>query len=175
MIFTMSKEEDHYVVKENGRHVFSIAYKSEDKLLSITLKNMYGDEIFGVYQIKKWYSSIKPEIMNDFTIYEREEKLGEIHKKKDCFEILYHDVFYRLYSGNHAAKRTGICFDRKEQIAEFIIDEESTVKFKNASLGVLFCFLMVLMKEFLPQEKFSQEAFFHHYIGLFNDEQDIPA
>lgn len=175
MLFTMRKEENHYVIKENGRHVFSVTFRKDDKLLTIILKNMYDDEIFGVYQVKKWYSSFKPEIMHDFTIYEHEEKLGEIHKKKNCFEILYHDVFYRLYSGSHMAKRTAICFDRNEQIAEFIIDEESTVKFKNASLGVLFSFFMVLMKEFLPQDKFSQEAFFHHYIGLFKDEQDISA
>lgn len=173
MRFTMIKVNDHYVVRENERQVFTIEYKKEHKLLTIMLKNMYGDEIFGIYQVKKWYNSIMPEMLSAFAIYEHDEKLGAIYKKHECFEILYHDVVYRLYSGKHSAKRTAICFDRHEQIAEFIIDEESSVKFKNGSLGVLYSFLMVLMKEFVPQEKFSETAFLHHYIGLYKDEQDI--
>lgn len=175
MIFIMKKIDEQYLFYEDDRHIFSVELQHDNKLLSVILKNMYDDEIFGAYQIKKWYSSIKPEIMNAFTLYEHEEKLGEIHKRRGCFEIVYHDVFYRLYSGSHIAKRTAICFDRKEQIAEFVIEEESSVKFKNSSLGVLFCLLMILMKECLPQEKFSKAVFLHHYKGKYNDDDRVAV
>lgn len=175
MIFTMVKEQDAYVVSENGHTVFSINFKNEGKLLEATLQNQYGNDIISVYQIKRWYSTIRPELRNDFNLYEGEEKLGELHKKHDYFEITYHDVFYRIYCGSHAGNRTAICFDRDKQIAEFILEETSTAKFTNGSLGALFALIMALMKEVLPQEKFSQEAFLHHYIGVYKDERPASA
>ena len=47
MEFTMRKDIDEYSIEEQGRCVFRASYEKEDGLLSVYLKNMYGDDIMG--------------------------------------------------------------------------------------------------------------------------------
>lgn len=175
MVFTMVKDQDEYIVKEKERTIFKVTFRNEGKLLEATLHNAYGDDVISAFQIKRWYSGIRPQICNDLNLYEGDEKLGELHKKREYIEIKYHDVFYRLYSGMHAGKRTLICFDRSKQIAEFVLEDTCTLRFTNGTLGALFSLVMAFIKEALPQDKFSQEAFLHHYIGVYRDESLVAA
>ena len=171
MEFTMRKDIDEYRIEEQGRCVFHASYEKEDGLLSVYLKNMFGDDIMGFYQIRKWYSKFHP-CMN-FTVYEGDQQIGELKKSRDGYELLYHDVYYRFYCGMHAGKRVVICFDH--QIAEFVLDEVSVVRFKSTTQQALLSLLCVLMKAFLDQEQFSQEAFLHHYIGVYDDASATAA
>lgn len=52
MEFTMRKDIDEYRIEEQGRCVFRASYEKEDGLLSVYLKNMFGDDIMGFYQIR---------------------------------------------------------------------------------------------------------------------------
>ena len=60
MEFTMRKDIDEYRIEEQERCVFRASYEKEDGLLSVYLKNMFGDDIMGFYQIRKWYSKFHP-------------------------------------------------------------------------------------------------------------------
>lgn len=111
----------------------------------------------------------------NFTVYEGDQQIGELKKSRDGYELLYHDVYYRFYCGMHAGKRVVICFDRDHQIAEFVLDEVSVVRFKSTTQQALLSLLCVLMKAFLDQEQFSQEAFLHHYIGVYDDASAAAA
>ena len=173
MEFTMRKDIDEYSIEEQGRCVFRSSYEKEGGLLSIYLKNMYGDDIMGFYQLRKWYSRFRP--CMDFTVYEGDEQIGELKKSRDGYELIYHDVYYRFYCGMHAGRRVVICFDRAQQIAEFVLDDISTLRFKSTTQQALLSLLCVLMKAFLDQEQFSQEAFLHHYIGVYNDASATAA
>ena len=51
MEFTMRKDIDEYRIEEQGRCVFRASYEKEDGLLSVYLKNMFGDDIMGFYQV----------------------------------------------------------------------------------------------------------------------------
>ncbi len=167
MEFTMQKVIDEYYIMEKDRHVFTVSYEKEDGLLSIYLKNMFDDEILGLYQVKKWYSRMHS-CMN-FMIYEKDRQIGELIKNKDGFELVYHDIYYRFYCGQHAGNRMVICFDRDHQIAEFTFDEISRIRFYNTTLQGLFSLLCVAMKAFIAQEHFSESAFQHHYAGVYDD------
>lgn len=167
MEFTMQKVIDEYYIMENDRHVFTVSYEKENGLLSIYLKNMFGDEILGLYQVRKWYSRVHS-CMN-FMIYENDQQIGELKKNKDGFELVYHDVYYRFYCGQHAGDRMVICFDRNHQIAEFTFDEITKIKFCNTTLQGLLSLLCMTMKVFIDQEHFSEKAFQHHYLGVYDD------
>ena len=52
MEFTMRKDIDEYSIEEQGRCVFRASYEKEDGLLSVYLKNMYGDDII----VRVWIS-----------------------------------------------------------------------------------------------------------------------
>lgn len=163
MEFTIEKVEKGYVVKEEGRIIFSSDYEIDEKLISLYLRNIYGDEAVGIYQIKKWYTPLKPALALDFTIYEGDVKMGELHKIKGGFAFDYQGVSYRFYSGIFASKRRVICFDRTHQVAEMVLDEISTLHFTNSTLGALMSVLCILLKEFTPPERFSQDIFLSKY------------
>ena len=54
MEFHIQKQEQKYLIKEDGRIVFYGDYEIEEKLISLYLRNIYGDEAIGLYQVKKW-------------------------------------------------------------------------------------------------------------------------
>lgn len=173
MQLTMKKKIDSYQILEKGRVVFTAGYEKEGKLLSLTLYNMFQDPVLQFYQLRKRFPFSRTGM--DFVVYEDEREIGSILKKKDGYELVYHDVYYRFYSGLHAGKRTVICFDKQRQIGEFILDEISEVTFKNTTLQGLLALMMMLMKAFLDQEQFSQEAFLHHYVGVYHDADSSAA
>ncbi|MEG0328912.1 MAG: hypothetical protein RSC10_09960 [Longicatena sp.] len=171
MKFEMSKVENQYLIKEENRTVFHVDSEIDGKLLSLYVKNLYEDEILACYQIKKWYNIVKANLATDFTIYEGDNKLGELHSIKDGYQMVYHEVLYRFYCGEHLNKRTLLVFDRDIQIAEIILDEISTLRFSNGALASLFVAMSVLVKDYLPTKAFSQAGFDKKYIGCYVDDK----
>lgn len=167
MLLTLEKKDDQSIVLENKRVIYSIALKKEEKLFSIYLKNIYDDEVLSFYQIKRWFNLVQPLRCEDFTVFENDDKVGELHNIRDCFEIEYQGVFYRFFGGYHLQKRTIICFDREQQVAEFVFDEVPTVKFKNSCFNSLFGMLLFIFDEIIKEDKFSNEAFVKHYTGVY--------
>lgn len=167
MEFTIKKVQEHYDICEGKNTVFTIDYVNENKLLSLYLRNMYGDEVLGFYQIKKWYSGVRASRTCDFTLYEKDVKLGELHPIKDGFELIYHDVLYRFYCGDHAGKRTLAVYDREEQVANMVMGEETVLCFQGGSFSAMLALSCILMKDFLPQEKFTQAGFMKKYTGIY--------
>lgn len=171
MELTIVKEENQYIVKEKNRAIYTIVSDKKDKLLTIQLHNTYGDEVLGFYQIKKWYSTFRSDIANDFTMYRGEEKIGEIHKSNYGFDVIYHGVYYRVFGGTHAGKRVAICFDRETQVAQFTFDQNntSTARFTNGIFADIFVLMMYAMKEVIKLEAFPEDAFIKHYAGRYGD------
>lgn len=164
MEFTMIKDGEQYVIKEDTRVVFTCDYTLEDRLLSIYLRNIYGDEAIGVYQIKKWYTRFRPALALDFTIYEGEVKMGELHKIKGGFTFDYQGVTYRLYGGVWTSKKIVLCFDREMLCTTMVYDEAtSTIRFHNTTLGATMAILCVLFKDFHLMDHFSQDSFLRKY------------
>lgn len=168
MKFTLCKENEQYNVREEGRLVYAIDVDKKDSLISVGLKNMYGDDVLHVYQIKKWYHFLKLKKVNDFTIYEGDDKVGELHKQKDGFVMELHEVNYYFYGGVHATKKSVIVFDREVQVAQFTFEEDETsVVFTNGIFGSYYSLLMYLWKEVIKVEEFNEEAFADHYKGMY--------
>lgn len=163
MEFTIEKQDGGYVIKEEGRVVFTCDYEVEEKLFSLYLRNIYGNEAVGVYQIKKWYTPFRPSLALDFTIYEGDVKMGELHKIKGGFTFDYQGVTYRFYGGVHASKKTVICFDREEQCAEMVYGDVSRVTFENSTLGATMAILCILLEHFNLIDHFSQDQFLEKY------------
>lgn len=159
MEFIIEKSESGYIMKEDDRVIFTCDCSYDEKLLSVYLRNVYGDEALAVYQIKKWYSTVVPSITNDFTIYEGDNKMGELHKTKGGFEFAYQGVLYRFYGGEFESVKKVICFDRTHQCAEMMLEEPSIVRFSNSTLGALMALLCVVLKECSLTDQFSQEMF----------------
>lgn len=168
MKFTLRKDNEHTVIEEDGRLVYTIEQDQKDALISIALKNMYGDDVLHFYQIKKWYHLLKIKKINDFTIYEGDEKIGELHKHKDAYVMELHGVLYYVYGGLHAAKKTVIIFDREVQVAQFTLEEDETdVVFTNGIFGSFYALLTYLFKDIIKLDEFSEEAFTDHYKGMY--------
>lgn len=167
MLLTLGKKDEQSIILENKRSIYSIVLEQEEKLFSIYLKNIYEDEVLSFYQIKRWFNIVQPTRCEDFTIFEKDDKAGELHKAKDFFEIDYQGVYYRFFGGYHLQKRTIICFDREQQVAEFIFGEEPCVKFKNSCFNSLFGMLLYIFNEIIKEDKFSSEAFLKQYVGVY--------
>ena len=159
MDFIIEKKDKLYYIKENGRLVFTSDYCYEEKLLSLYLRNLYGDEALSMFQIKKWYSTIYPSRALDFTIYEQDIKMGELHSFKGGFEFIYQGVAYRFYSGMVDGVRVVKCFDRDKICATMVFDNEIKLSFSNSTLGSLLSILAILLHGFIKCEHFSQELF----------------
>lgn len=167
MEFTIAKKEQGYEVLEEGRVIFTCDYEYEERLLSVHLRNIYGDEAISIYQIKKWYSPLKPKLAVDFTIYEGEVKMGELHKTKGFFTFDFQGVSYSFFGGVHASKHKIICFDRDHMCAQMELGKPSTLRFENSTLGAMMSILCVLLEEFQLLEHFSQDLFLQRYEQAF--------
>ncbi len=168
MLFTLVKQDDRYQVQENGHLIYTIVQEKEGNLINILLKNPYEDVVLSFYQIKKWYHILPVLKSHEFTMYEQEEKIGELRKSKNGFDMIYHDVTYHIYGGRHAAKRSVIIFDRQMQVAEFTIEENScTVNFSNGVFGSIYALCMYLFMEIMKENEFEEEAYLDHYQGMY--------
>ena len=166
MKFTLCKDDACFRIEEDGRLIYTIQKDLSDKLVSVALKNSYGDDILHGYQIKKWYHFLMPN-RHEFTLYEGDEKIGELHKNKDGFTLELYGVNYYVYGGKHTAKQTVIVFDRGVQVAEFCIDEEISVTFTNGAFGSMYAFMMYLFTEVIKADEFADEAFDDNYKGMY--------
>lgn len=160
MEFHIQKQEQKYLIKEDGRIVFYGDYEIEEKLISLYLRNIYGDEAIGLYQVKKWYTGIFPKLSQSYTIYEQENKLGELQNASKGIRLMeYQGITYRFYGGVHGSSYEMLCYERNRLCAKMLFDDEVTVEFYNSSMGALFAALAVLCKEFRLYEGLSQTAF----------------
>lgn len=176
MIYTLQKEENSFVVKEEGRKIYTVEKDEKDALASIALKNRYGDDILHLYQIKKWYHMLKFLKMSDFAVYEDDRKIGALRKTKQGYQFELHGVSYQMYGGRHATKRTIIVFDREVQVAQFTLDEVSEATFTNGVFGSYYAMFLYVFTQFSKEEDFSSEAFQEHYKGLYlKDLEDAAA
>lgn len=168
MEFTIVKRETKYQILENSKLIFTADFTYENKLLCVYLRNLYGDEVFGCYQIKKWYNYVKTDIALSFTIYHENEKLGELHKHNNGFELNFHGLRYRYFGGSHAGIHTIICFDRDLQIGEIqYLNEKATIRFTHESLGALHAMMAVLFFDFIKAKSFKRFGFINKYQGTF--------
>lgn len=168
MLFTLVKQSDSCQVLENDHLIYTIEQEKEGNLINILLKNPYGDEVLSFYQIKKWYQILPMLQTHEFTMYEQNEKIGEIRKSKHGFDMIYHDVTYHIYGGTHAAKRSMIIFDRQIQVAEFTLEEQCcTVNFSNGVFGSIYAICMYLFMEIIKESEFEEEAYLDHYQGMY--------
>lgn len=163
MQFTIEKIEQTYIIKEAGRTIFTSDYHYDDKLLSLYLRNIYGDEALALYEIKKWHSVVRTSIAQDFTIYEGDVKMGELHKIKGGYEFDFQGVRYHFYGGVMGANKKVICFDRNEQCAEMTFNQTLSVRFTNSTLGALMSLFCVLLHEFSLIDRCSQDVFLEKY------------
>lgn len=167
MLFTLNQQDNNAVIEENGHLIYTVEKDTKDKLMSIALKNSYGDEILHFYQIKKWYQLIPALMTNEFMIYEHDEKIGELRKGKKGFDLILHGVCYHMYGGTHATKRSVIVFDRETQVAEFTLGDPCNVSFTNGVFGSLYALLMYLFQTVIKESEFPEEAFQDHYKGMY--------
>ena len=161
-------------IKEDNRFIYQIEEEKEQGLLTIHLNNMYGEEIVSVYQVSK-LSTMLNKKKNDFTIYDHDLKLGELHKVDGSYEIQYHGIYYRFFGGLHLTKRHIICFDQEQQIAEFIFDQECVVRFRNITLNPICSLLLYVFDRYIPAEKFSKKEYLYHYRGLYTDTYEFEG
>ena len=176
MQFFMKLEKENWAVYEGDRCIYRILHDTSDALFSVALQNPYGDEVMAFYQIKRWYHSLRFIKQKDLTIYEGENKLGELHKGKDGYVLTLHGVDYYLYGGMHSAKKTVSVYERDVQMAEFTIEEKHvSVTFTNGVFGSLFALFMYVLYVFLPIEDFNEEAFREHYQGMYMRDLDDIA
>lgn len=173
MQLSLVKENGEIYIKENNHAIYKIEEEKEQGLLCVYLKNMYGDEVLGMYQIQKWYSRFLQKRLEDFTIYEKDDKLGELHTFKDGYEVEWQSVYYRFFGGYHATKRTILCFDREQQYAEFVCDNMPMVKFRNTTLNALFALLLYMFDRHLSQDKFAEEAYLYRYQGIYQEHYEF--
>lgn len=159
MEFIIEKKDSIYSIKEDGRTIFTCDHSYDDKLLSLYLRNIYGDEALSVFQIKKWYSTIQPGRALDFTIYEQDAKMGELHGIKGAFEFAFQGVTYRFYSGLENGVRIVKCFDREKCCGIMELGETCKVSFYNSTLGSLMSILTVLLDGYIKHEHFSQDLY----------------
>lgn len=167
MLFTLKHTDQEFVIEENGHRIYTIAKDPSDKLLSYALKNAYGDDAMNFYQIKKWYQIVPALQKHEFSIFDKDTKIGKLQKAKQGFDLILHDVPYHMYGGIHNTKRSIIVFDRNTQVAEFTIGEESSVAFTNGVFGSIYAMLLFLFQEVIKETEFSEEAFQDSYRGLY--------
>ena len=168
MRLTLIEKEDGYKILEEGREIYSIREEKEGELLSIYLVNLYGNDTFGFYQIERSFmDKLRQKSMLDFTLYDKDTKLGELHKNKEGYDLSYGDAMYRFFGGKHMQKYKILCIDREEQIAEFTFDDTSSVLFQNESSNALFALLLYMFHMHIKEEMFVQEAFVKQYSGVY--------
>lgn len=168
MRLTLVEKEDGYKILEEGREIYSIREEKEDDLLSIYLVNLYGDDTFGFFQIgRTFFDKLRRKSTMDFTLYDKDTKLGELHKNKEGYDLSYGDAMYRFFGGKHMQKYKILCIDRDEQIADFTFDGGSNVVFQNESSNALFALLLYMFHMYIKEEFFVQEAFVKQYRGVY--------
>lgn len=52
MELVLCKENGQTIIQENGHAIYTIEEEKEQGLLCVYLKNMYGEEVLGMYQIQ---------------------------------------------------------------------------------------------------------------------------
>ncbi len=169
MELVLCKENGQTIIQENGHAMYTIEEEKEQGLLCVYLKNMYGEEVLGMYQIQKWYTRFIRKHTEDFTIYAKDDKQGEMHGFKEGYEVAWKDVFYRFYGGYHATKKTILCIDKEMQLAEFTMDAKPTVRLRNTSLNAIFALLLYMFDAHLAFDKFEEEAYLYRYKGRYQD------
>lgn len=167
MQFTLNQQDDRCLIEENGHLIYTVEKDNKDHLMSFVLKNPYGSEVLHFYQIKKWYQQLPVLLKNEFTIYEHDEKIGELRKTKKGFDLVLHGVNYHMYGGVHATKRSVIVFDREMQVAEFTLQKPCSVVFTNGVFGSIYALLMFLFQTVIKEAEFPEEAFQDHYKGMY--------
>lgn len=171
MRLSIVKKEDGFAIIEEGRIIYYIREEKEQELLSISLLNMYKDETLGLFQIQPtWIDRLKKKKAIEFTLYDKEVKLGELHKNKNGYELTYGDAIYRFFGGMHIHDFQILCFDRLHQIAEFAFhEEEGSVRFHNESANALFALLLYVFQQHIDPSCFLPEAFVQNYRGVYDD------
>lgn len=173
MKITLKKEHEKYFIFEDDRKIYYFEETKEQGLISVFLKNMYDEEVRGMYQIQRRNFDFFNKKSKGYTFYDQDEKLGELHYIKDGFDIKYHDIYYRFFGGKHANKDTVICLDRDVQIAEFVLGEHASVSFRNSNLNAEFAILLYLFNFLLPFKQFDEKAYLFTYKGRYNDQYDF--
>ena len=100
MELVLCKENGQTIIQENGHAIYTIEEEKEQGLLCVYLKNMYGEEVLGMYQIQKWYTRFIRKHTEDFTIYAKDDKQGEMHGFK-AVSYTHLDVYKRQVHSNH--------------------------------------------------------------------------
>lgn len=163
------KEKDRYMIYEHEQLLFKITTEKQKGLLTLYLYNVYDECMMGFYQIEKWYHSLIKLDISDFTIYRKDDKLGELHKLDGGFEIAYYGVFYRFYGGLHQQKRQILCLDKEKVCAQLYLDEQK-VLFYSRKEQAFFALLLVLFSEYIPFKRCKQAYFQKYYHGVFQEE-----
>lgn len=153
-------------ILEEDHEIFQIYKNFDDKLLKVTLCNSYGSESLQFYQIKKWYSKLKPDFKHEFTIYEDEQKIGKLVKSRGCYFLFMHGVKYSIYAGTVSMKREMICFDRDLEIADFNFNEDMMNISRNYQ-SAIFSSIYYIFKEIVNPKSFSQDLFLRRYNKVY--------
>lgn len=175
MYLTIDNDGHHYTVKEGKRIIYTIVCTKEDHLASIVVKNIYGEDVMGAYQIKRWFSKIRPHAIHDFTLYINDDKIGELHKCNTGYEATYHDTYYHFIGGEHLGKQCVLCFDKHHQEAEMFIGNNGSLRFRNTAMNAFFSLMNVVIREYIDGKCFPQQAFLDHYDGSYKDTYDGSA
>ena len=173
MKISLVKEDDTIYALEDERKIYCFEESKEQRLITVVLKNMYGEEVRAMYQIQRSPLKYFSKKHKGYTFYDHDDKLGELHYTKEGFEIKFHDIYYRFYGGLHANKKTVLCFDRDVEIAEFTLGEQPYVKFRNTNLNAGFTILLYLFNYLLPFEQFDEKVYLHSYKGMIEDRYEF--
>lgn len=173
MKVTLRYENSIPFIIEDNRKIYNFKIEKEQKLLSIYMNNMYGEEAISMHEIEHTKSSFFKKNKKGFTIYDHDTKLGELFVSKYGYEMKLFDVYYCFYGGYHLANKHILCFDKERVVCDYSYAEESVARFSNTNLNMIFSMLLYMFNTYLPFNNFNEEAYRFSYKGVYDERYEF--